>query len=172
MNKTKRIKAAGLKSAAEFQTTINQIAALTVELRTREAQRDLQLQAVRDAHADGITEAADALNGLLLAAEKYADENREAVLPGKLKSADTALATYGFRLGQPTLKLLNRQHTWESVMLACKAHDMACLVRKVEEPDKDGIKRLDPEWIAKLGCKVDQSETFFVEPKDAAEVAA
>ena len=85
------------------------------------------------------------------------------------KSADTALAFFGFRIGNPTLKLLNRKWSWESVLEAVKRSFPGQFVRLSEAVDKDALKvQLTDEQRAEVGCRIDQVETFFVEAKDQA----
>ena len=98
---TNRIKASSLKTRAEFEAAIDDIARLTVAIRRAEAARDARLQLVRDEYDPPCVAVAEQIEAKALAVEKYAEQHREELLPGKLKSAETALALYGFRLGQP-----------------------------------------------------------------------
>lgn len=162
-----RIKATSFTSHAEFESALDQIAAAQVNLRTLEAYRDRDLQAVRDRHAPAIDAVAEFLKRQIVLAEKYAETHRDEVLPGKLKSAETALAVFGFRKGNPTLKPLNKRWTWDSVLEAVKARFKGRFIRTKEELDKDAIKaQLDDEQLAAIGCRIDQADDFFVEAKE------
>ncbi len=164
-----RIKAPTLKNRTEFESIINSLASATVDLRKLEARRDAKLQTVREEHDPAITVLKEEIDAMALTLEKYADANREELMPGKVKSAETALATYGFRLGNPTLKLLSKSWTWDKVVKELKARMLTSFVRVTEEADKDALKsKLTAEQLAGVGCRVTQSETFYVEPKDQA----
>jgi len=167
MTKTKRLKAPCLSSRLEFERCIDDLARTTVALRRLEARRDEQLQKVRTDYDPAVSEAAARVASLTLIAEKYAEEHRAELLPGKEKSAQTALAIFGFRLGPPTLKLLSRQWSWEKVLEALKERKLTALIRVKHEPDKDAMKaQLDAGQLAAVGCRSVQDDAFFVEPKE------
>ena len=79
------------------------------------------------------------------------------------KSGTTALTTYGYRLGQPTLKP-TKGWTWDKIVALLKTtRRKAYLVTKVT-PDKDAIRlHVKPHKLAKLGLEIRQVETFYVE---------
>jgi phage host-nuclease inhibitor protein Gam len=163
-----RLKAPSISTRAQFDGCVDDLARTLVVLRKLEARRDEKLQAIRAEWEPSVREAGARVEALTLLVEKYAEEHREELLPGKVKSGETSLAVFGFRLGNPTLKLLNKQCSWEGVVLACKALKLFDFIRKFEEPDKDKIKtaNLEPETLKALGVKIAQSEAFYVEPKD------
>ncbi|QYM80255.1 host-nuclease inhibitor Gam family protein [Horticoccus luteus] len=173
MTKNSRLKAPSLSSRIEFDRCVDDLARTTVALRKLEARRDEKIQAVRAEWEPGVREAGARVEALTLLVEKYAEEHRDELLPGKAKSAETALAFFGFRLGQPTLKLLNRSWTWEKVVEVLDARHLLTFIRMRREPDKDALKQqLDAEQLAAVGCRVDQAETFFVEPKEQSSTEA
>jgi hypothetical protein len=103
----------------------------------------------------------------LVRAEKFAAEHRDELLPDKRKTAETTLAFFGFRTGNPTLVLLNRKWTWKKVVEFLKGQTLwqKFLAIKVGV-DKDAMKsQLTPEQLATCGCRIEQNETFFVDPK-------
>lgn len=170
-----RIKATSFLTRSDFELALDQIAAAQVNLRALEAKRDAAIQAVRDQHGPGIDSVADFIKTKIVLAEKYAEQHRSEILASGRKSAETALAVYGFRLGNPTLKTLNKRWTWDAVLDAVKARFKGRFVRTKEEVDKDALKaQLDDEQLASVGCRVEQREDFFVEAKDqpATESAA
>lgn len=169
----KRIKAPSIKTRAEFDATLDELARATVALRRAEAKRDESIQRVRDTYEPACTVTAEQVQGLALAAEKYAEEHRDELFVGKVKSAETSLAVFGFRLGQPTLKTLSKAWTWERVLEALVERGLKRFIREKREPDKEAIKQhMSAEELAGIGCRIDQTETFFIEPKDRAEDAA
>lgn len=168
MSKPTRIKAVGFKTRIEFDAAIDRIAEATTSLRRLEAKRDEAIQIVRDAHNPQIDALDQERKALVALAEQYAETHRPELFEGDKKSSDTALAFFGFRIGNPTLKLLNRKWTWESVLEAMKG-PYERYIRTVETPDKDALKaNLEDSQLAEIGLKVEQSETFFVEAKDLA----
>lgn len=159
----------GLRDAAAFRAAVNEIAALSVRLRILEAKRDKRLQAVRDEHEPEIQAAADQRDALLALAEAYAAENRETVFLAGQKSGECELATYGMRIGNPTLKLLNKRWTWAKVLEVVKKALGEGFIRVQESLDKDAIKAAfgdSPSTLAEIGVRIEQTEAFWVEPKD------
>ena len=164
-----RLKASSFSTIAEFTDAVDRIAELQVKLRSAEARRDAEIQTVRDRHEPSVEKIGGELQSLLVLAEKFAETRRAELFPTVKKSADTALACFGFRIGNPTLKLLNRKWSWESVLEAVKRSFPGQFVRLSEAVDKDALKvQLTDEQRAEVGCRIDQVETFFVEAKDQA----
>lgn len=167
-----RVKAGSIQSRAEFESFVNQIAIATVEIRRKEAARDAQLQQIRENYAPGIAQLTDRQTLLALAAEKYASEHGPELLPGKEKSAETALARYGFRTGMPALKTLSKM-TWEKVKACLIERELKEFLRQPEvEINKQALLEAAREGCVDLqgiGVKVVQAEDFFVEPLDKAE---
>lgn len=78
-----------------------------------------------------------------------------------------------FRLGNPTLKTLNKAWTWDRVLETLESMKLTHFIRVKTEVDKDALKtKANPAQLAAVGCRIDQDETFFVEPKDTATKAA
>lgn len=173
-----RIKAPCIESAAQFQRVIDDIALATVQLRKLEATRDAKLQAIRTEWEPTCIQQVDRIKALGLMAEKYAAEHRDELFPGKAKSADTPLATYGFRTGMPSLKLLSKW-SWEKVLQILEQFQMLSFVRTKLEVDKDAIIReardglISGRQLSDIGVKLVQNEAFYIEPKEKpAEAAA
>jgi len=164
--KNTRLKPApDITTATEFAAVLDTIA--QDQLAREQALLDMEseINIVRERYEPVTRTLGDRISSAVLRAEKFATVNRESLF-GKLKSASTALTLYGFRLGQPTLKLLNKKWSWETVIAALKANDLAQFVVTKETPDKDGMKaQLSDEQLACVGTRIDQVESFFVEPK-------
>ena len=154
-----------IASPAEFFRVLDQIA--QDQLAREQALLDLEteINQVRERYEPVTKTLGDRLSAAVLRAEKYATIHRETLF-GKTKSASTALTLFGFRLGQPTLKLLNSKWKWETVIAALKANKLDQFVVVKETPDKDGMKaNLSDDQLALVGTRIDQTESFFVEPK-------
>jgi len=169
-------KAPAIENIEHLEATIDDIARLEVQLRAKEARRDRAIQLVRDEHDGPIEEQKKRLKSLVGLAETYCLARRAEVFPGKAKSASSALARYGFRDGNPTLALLNRKWTWDSVLAAIKTSCILGLIRTKVEVDKEALKTacLTDAQLAAIGTRLDATERFFVESKseDAERITA
>lgn len=96
--KSKRIKAQPL-TREEFELLLERIAIKTTDLRTLETSRDQAIQAVQAAYAPRIDSCEALIKADVALCEKYAEEHRDELLPGKAKSAETGLVRFGFRMG-------------------------------------------------------------------------
>lgn len=152
-----------IKDQAEFIQTLDDIARKGVELDTLQAAKEAALQQVLTEHDPRISELAKDIDRLTKMAEQWAAPRREELFPRGRKSATTALTTYGYRLGQPTLKPADGW-TWAKVVQLLKTtRRKAYLIVKVA-PDKEAIRQhIRPHKLAKLGLKIEQAETFFIE---------
>lgn len=167
-----RIKAKSFTTREQFDAAVDLIATLQVSLRSAEAERDAEIQAVRDDHAEVIDDLKARLEAQAVLAEKYAEEHRGELLPAGRKSAETALATFGWRTGNPTLVLASKKWSWEAVLTAVKELFPGRFVRTVEEVDKEAIKtQLGPDQLPLVGVKISQKEPFFIEAKEQPSAA-
>jgi phage host-nuclease inhibitor protein Gam len=171
---TRRIKAlSDIKTREEFERVINDTVDKQIVKERLELRRDAKLLEVRDQFDPDINELADMMQVNVIRAEKYAQAHRDELLPTKLKSAETKFASFGFRTGNPTLVLLNRKWTWAKVVQALKelGGQFRDFVVIKETVDKDGIKaRVREDQLAMFGTRIEQTETFYIDPKrDAAD---
>ena len=169
-----RTNSTGLTNRLDFECTIDRISYIQVELRQLTAERDAAVQAAQQTHAEMIAELSDELKAKAALCEKFADEHRTDLLPGKAKSAETPLSRYGFRLGNPTLKTMAKK-TWEQV-LEMLDEGRPDYVRLTPSVDKETILSdyaqdlVTKEVLASFFIRVVQNEGFFIEPKvDGAE---
>ncbi len=162
---TKRIKAPSITTRIKFERLLDEIAASTVELRHCQAARNNAVQRAQTIFQSEIEAHEAAIKAKASLCEKYAKEHRDELLPGKVKSAETPLARYGFRTGMPTLKLLSK-FTWEQVVQRLKHLGKRQFIRMVLEPDKQAILTAQTtDDLSDFGVRVVQAETFFIEPK-------
>ena len=153
----------GLKWTDEFCRTLDDIARKGVELDTLQAAKETAMQQVLTEHDPKISELAREIARLTKMAEQWASPRRDELFVKGRKSGTTALTTYGYRLGQPSLKPAPGW-TWDKVVALLKStRRRAYLVTKVT-PDKDAIRlHVKPHKLAKLGMQIKQDETFYVE---------
>lgn len=166
----KRIKNthAGLQSLAAFREAVDEVATLQLGINIHTAKRDKKIQAIRDEADPKIAEYTARRDALLAAAESYAETHREELLPPDRKSSDTALAVFGWRVGNPTLKPLNARWNFARILERCRELGRTQFIAIKETLDKDRIKsdlQTDAE-LAEIGCRIEQVEGFYVEPKD------
>ncbi len=161
----------GITSRAEFDEKVNEVAQLDVELRQLSTQMDAELQTVRDKYAARLESKGNYRDALFHACDSYASKHQGEVLTPGMRSGETALARYGFRLGNPTLVLLSRKHKWEGVLAAICAKGEEWVAKYITHPapkaNKDALKTgLSDEELAGLGCRIEQTDAFWLEPKD------
>jgi len=160
-----RLKAtATLSTLAEFEDTVDQICKLQLDREQLVTERDRLIASVREDHDPEIERLGTEINAKVVLCEKFATVHRETLF-GKLKSAASSLATFGFRTGNPKLVLLSRKWKWDDVLTALKLKGRNELIRTKEEADKEALKKLNDEELASFGLRIDQDETFFIEPK-------
>ena len=149
---------------------VNEAALLQTRLRILQEKAAKRIQAIQSALADEQSALESRIDAAMATAHGYAAAHRDELFSGARKSAETALAEYGFRMGQPTLKPLPK-HTWESALKAAlESKTYASFVVSRPRLDKEALKkRLGKDALAALGLQVVQQEVFFVDPKvDAA----
>lgn len=175
MKQTKRIKAPVILTREEFEIVVDRVAIHTTRLRELEAARDDAIQQVQTAFAADVTRHKQYIEADCTLCEKFAEEHRAELLPGKAKSAETPLSRYGFRTGMPQLKLRARM-TWDQVVVILQEQKRAMWLRTKIEAAKDVIlaacqaRPETAEIAAGIGMRVVQDETFYIEPKvDGAE---
>jgi phage host-nuclease inhibitor protein Gam len=163
-----RIKAVSeIKARWEFDQVIDRTVEMQIAKERLELRRDKAILGIRETFDKDIADLAEIMEINVLRAEKFAAEHRGELLPGTKKTAESTFAFFGWRTGNPTLVLLNRKWTWAKVIGALKAWaDGRNYIVTKESVDKDAMKmKLDPERLASVGTRIEQSETFFIDPK-------
>lgn len=152
-----------ITSQEEFIATLDRIARLGVHLDMLQAAKETAMQQVLTEHDPEINDVARGIDQLTKRAEQWASPRRDELFPRGKKSATTALTTYGYRLGNPSLKPA-KGWTWDKIVALLKAtRRKAYLVTKMT-PDKEAIRlHVKPHKLAKLGLEIKQEETFYVE---------
>jgi phage host-nuclease inhibitor protein Gam len=161
-----RVKAEGFTTREEFEAAVDIIARKEIQRRKLEAERDRRIQDVQAQHNPAIDAVRGEIDTLATKAEAYATEHREELITAGKQGAETPLARYGFRWGNPTLALLSTRWKWEAVIESLKRNGLSAFVRTKEDADKDMLKtQLSEADLAANGMRIRQSETFWVEPK-------
>lgn len=156
---------------ADADRLIREIAELTIEQRDRKNDIDAQILAIREAHSPRLDEIKVALGDKTNLVQSWAQENPDAF--GKLRSLQFESGRIGYRTGTPKLKLLNRKWSWETCLSAVEKI-LPSFIRTKPEIDREAIinqREELTEFLPLVGLKVEQDETFFVEP-DLAKLEA
>jgi phage host-nuclease inhibitor protein Gam len=164
---------AALTSTAEMHATVLDIVSGQIDRDTLIARRDADIAAVRELHDPTITALDEQIKAYLERVEKYA------FLHPELFNGTRSLTTegghkIGWRLGQPKL-VTQRKLTWAAVqerLIALGGNLAERFIRTKKEPNKDALLAAKDETglLASLGLKVDQTESFYLDPnRDNAE---
>lgn len=151
-------------TVAQYNALVDQICRDQLALEAGEIERDEAINKVREKHEPVLLELGKQISANLLLCEKFAMTNKE-TLYGSAKSASANLGMHGFRLGNPTLVLLNSKWKWSDVLKALKDKALTSLIRTKEEADKDALKKLPDDELAAVGCRIKQDEAYYIEPK-------
>jgi phage host-nuclease inhibitor protein Gam len=131
------------------------------------AKMDAEITKIRERNADALAELQEQKDEAFEVMQTFAVENRDDLF-SKRKSMETTHGILGFRTGTPGLKQIKGFTVASSVNLLKEfAPDY---VRIKEEVAKDKLiadrdNKGIAELMTKVGVKVVQDETFFVEPK-------
>ena len=171
---------AAVKTRAQMEALIREIAALKLGEKLLAASLDAELQSVRDNYETRLAPLAQSLAEKTERARAWAESN-----PGEFagrRSIEFAHGVAGFRTGAPKLKTVLRWK-WDGVLEALRgARWGKTYLRVKEEINKEqiiadfGAGILGATDLRKAGAQVVQEESFFVEPKftrvEPREVAA
>lgn len=146
----------------EMERLVGDICALVIFRDQTVALMNQRLMEIRAEYEVQLADAAKNLNQMLARAKAWADAHPEEF--GPRKSIEMTHGTVGFRTGQPTLKPL-KGWTWAKILPLLKE----CYIRTRREPDKEALlaarRDIGAAGFREVGLRIDQAETFFVEPK-------
>lgn len=153
-----------LATTVDFHKALDRIATLGVDLDAKAADKEKEIQDVTLRHDPAISEITSEMESLMEACELYASPRKKELF-GKLKSAQTSLTIYGYRLGQPTLKTLSGW-TWDKVLALLEKSRRKVYIQTKKSVNKEAIRSHVPQRkLCKLGLKIEQKESFYVERK-------
>jgi phage host-nuclease inhibitor protein Gam len=168
MYKTRfKIPLPAISTRHEAEETMNSLASSANARRKCVAEMDQRILALKKEYEAGMGVLDKAIEFKSDALQAWASANPDEFPKGR-KSIEFLSGTLGFRTGTYKLALLNRQWNWEGVLLAVQSH-LPNFIRNSPEIDKAAIlnQRNDfmmPESIQRCGMKVDQGESFYIEP--------
>ena len=134
--------------------------------------RDGQILAINKDYEQPLAALDDRIETTTDTLRAWAESTPDAFPKGR-KSLDLVSGIIGFRTGMPRLALLSRAFNWERVLHLVEQFWPAC-VRLKKEVDKEQLLSLHAQAedkpaaeaeLKRLGLKVVQDETFFIDPK-------
>jgi phage host-nuclease inhibitor protein Gam len=155
-----------LKTRDDAEQMMHTLAAAVNHQRALTAERDAQVLAITQRYAARLAELGATVERCTVFLGEWAEAN-PAEFPKARKSIDMTAGTLGFRTGTPKLKLLSRAWNWDKVLAAVQA-TLPAFIRSKPEVDKEAIlgqREELAEFLPLVGLKVDQDESFFIEPK-------
>lgn len=176
MKKTSRIKIKlpTLTTRDDAEFAMNTLAMLVISQRKLIADRDAAVLRINENTAVPLASCESQIASLTDQLRAWSEAN-PSEFPKNAKSIKLTSGILGFRTGTPKLSLISRAWSWEKVLTAMKQiSEMAAgFIRTKEGVNKEeliGFYSL-PEYkphaerdLRRIGLKVTQDETFYVEP--------
>jgi phage host-nuclease inhibitor protein Gam len=154
-----------IETREEMERTVGEIAALVIDRDAMTAEMEGRLQDIRAEYEARLLENTNLTETKLAIAQDWAERNRDAF--GKAKSIEGVHAAFGFRTGMPKLKTI-AGWTWDAVKAWLLNHGGGYTRTEVSVNKEEIIadrEKLTETGLRKMGMKVVQDESFFVEPK-------
>ncbi len=162
-----------INSRDAAESVMNQLALLLNNKRSCQARLDAELLALKEKYETPLSLYEADIKTFTADLQAWAAAN-PAEFPKDRKSLKLTAGTLGFRTGTPKLSLVSRAFNWTKVLAAFLTDaEVSDYVRRVPEIDKERIlaeygcaeSKTSFEIVLKAhGVKVEQEETFFIEP--------
>lgn len=163
MKKRLKLSTPPIKTKEEMERLVGEIRELTIRRDAQTLQRDQERAALDEKYESPLAEIGEQLDAKMVLAQDWAEHNPAEF--GTRKSIDFINGQVGFRTGQPKLVKLSGW-TWERILEAV-VRVLPDYVRVKQEVDRERLiadrDTLTPV-LKEVGVKVDQDESFFVEP--------
>lgn len=152
----------------EVESLINEIACIENRRRQLNAEQDAQILAIREQVGPALDMCAQDLKTKSALVQAWAEANPQEF--GNKKSVEFPAGKIGFRTGMPKLKCITG---WTFARVLEKLLSLpwgAGFVRVKQEIDKEALiaaqtqSTLSPAELREVGVKIDQEESFFIEP--------
>jgi len=161
-----KLNTAHIATRADAEAAITAYAQLAINLKQTTAAMDAEVARIRDQYQARLDTLNRDLKDHTEALCEWAQTNPGEFAKGR-KSIEFANGTLGFRTGTPKLALASRAWNWEKVLSAVQSI-LPSFVRGKLEVDKEAILGQRDglaEILPRVGLKITQDETFFVDPK-------
>lgn len=158
-----------IKKWEEIPKQLQELAKNEATLAKKEAQMNEQINRIKEKYAAETKERQYIVDTLRSEIEAFCIKNKSEF--DKQRSREFQFGVIGFRISPPKVVLLNRKYNMKTVIELVKRVFSNGYLRIKEELDKETIladysqQKLDDSKLAAIGLKIDQDETFFVEPK-------
>ena len=173
----KKEKAMMIGTREELELAMNVFAIKAAELKRLTAKMDVRIGEVRDEFSGDIAAISESMKPLADALEEWAELHPEAFT--EKKSLELVAGKIGYRTSPPAVKTLPKVKEESAVRLVeaeeCYAQKY---IRMLAELDREAIlasyacKEVSDETLKRLGLRVVQNETFYIDPQETkAEVA-
>ena len=152
----------------EAEGYVNEVALAENRRRVLNAEMDEKILAIRERYGPDLEICSEHLKNLSLLLQTWAEANPQEF--ANKKSVEFPAGKVGFRTGTPKLKTVTG---WTFARVLEKLQSLkwgAAFVRVKTEVDKEGIIAqvgqglLQPAELREIGVKVEQDESFFIEP--------
>jgi phage host-nuclease inhibitor protein Gam len=150
-----------LKTLDDADAALAEIAGLRRHLALVESSMNEDIDAVKKRAAEEAEPVRQQIAALEQRLLRFTDYHRDELFSGGRKTLALAFGSLGYR-ASTKLKLLAKW-TWDRVLQELRDAQRYDCIRVKEEPDKEILKGLDPEYLKTLGCKVVQEDAFFYE---------
>lgn len=159
-----KVKIQTINSLAEFEQKIDVCAQLETDQRLLSAELDKKILELKENYGGEIESIKKQVKALCSECGLYAAAHPE--LFSKNKSAETALAKYGFRTGNPTVKTIGKLKESDAIESLLNVGGERYIVTK-HTLDKSAIREGLERGVVFLKAlfKVVQDEGFFIEAK-------
>lgn len=171
MTKKTRLKTTALPAAVsreEAERLVGEITDLSIKRNALTADMDAAVTAARARYETTLANTEARIDSLTEQVRDWALANPEEF--GKKKSLEMTHGVIGFRTGMPKLKTLSG-FTFARVLHQLRSVKWgAAFIRVKEEADKESLisaftsKNISASELREIGVRVDQEESFFVEP--------
>jgi phage host-nuclease inhibitor protein Gam len=154
-----------LQSRDEAEAALRDLALAVNKQRKLIADRDQQVLLLNKAFESPLAELDQKVATQTDALRAWAEANPDQ-FPKDRKSLQMSAGILGFRTGTPKLALLSRAWNWDKVLQAVQQW-LPNFIRNKPEVDKEAILGQSDdlaEFLPRVGLKVVQDESFFIEP--------
>jgi phage host-nuclease inhibitor protein Gam len=169
MNHRRQLKTPAIKTHAQMETLVREIAGLKLDEKLLLAGMDRELQAARDRYESRLLALERLLAEKTGLARAWARANPAAF--GRRRSVDFGHGIAGFRTGPPRLATIVKCK-WDRVLRSLRGLDWgAAYIRVKEEINKEqiiadvGAGKLAEADLRQAGARVVREESFYIEPK-------
>lgn len=149
----------------EANEVFNKYAKASADLSVLQANLEKEIAAIREEYEPRISQLTEEADKHYERLQLFAEKNEE--LFDKNRSIKMTHGQIGFRLGTPALKT-EKGFTWAAVakLVEDKIPDYLKVTKSVDRKKIISDREKLGDLLEKVGCKVVQTETFFVKLKD------